>query len=584
MNQELQDQTQSTSVFQEPHSTYDVLFKLPYQHGFPVDSIMLTYWILTLDNVVKTKDESHEDFLKHLRTEKRLSNLAQKIFGNPELQEKSLQFLEHCLLSLGDLLLSKAQSESLSELDLDTLADSSDEQTNDFLEILNSIQEQYPKLPIFNLPTQIRELAPPKGNKPPGFISKTHSFRSQAKPSQISENSLHKLSKGLATASSALNSIDANDVRGLYQNLQSKYRNRFRLFSIKLQAEISNKLKQSHPEPKISTKRDTMQTVEQTSKFTTGLGLFNSQQRKVNLLRKKRQTSLHYRFTYPPSLEELDVKARNFDVNPEIDHGLIQAVFSGSAWQTNPTGVSILCKRVLMTVEDASSLELPPFEELGTLIIKASQAGEKQPVEKILESCSAVAQNLDSHQLHRLVKLATELPAMKEVLHDEFCAREASNLITSEKWDQLPKKDRINIGQLAKERHIYSVAEDKINHFLKEDTLSEIDVHRMTEITVKIMDQLVDFLAGIESIPADQGSLLAQVRSLSSEHSETLKDRIECIDHEFILECQVWLQTICQFLYQADSEYYLSVIRSIESLFVTVWKKVGEQLLKGLVV
>lgn len=91
------------------------------------------------------------------------------------------------------------------------------------------------------------------------------------------------------------------------------------------------------------------------------------------------------------------------------------------------------------------------------------------------------------------------------------------------------------------------------------------------------MSQLATFLEQEDSNPQAK-ELLRKLRVMHTQYSDTLNEKSEEADLEFSQTCQNWLHSICWYLYEQNSSHFYEVVREIESLFVTVWKKVEVQL------
>lgn len=261
----------------------------------------------------------------------------------------------------------------------------------------------------------------------------------------------------------------------------------------------------------------------------------------------------------------------------EADLVVLQGLLGGDFWQENPEEAARLCSRIFFLFR---KLQNQPSEEpdFRTSFKASAQTGDRSAIDPILEACQAQVASLPATQLKELAEWTHKSPDVREALYEAYCANQATQVIQSYKWDQLPQESRHKLSKVVNQQHVLQVAEKEMGDFLlKDPPLSKEEKRRLGSISVSIMLQMSQFLEK-EADNQQASILLRRLKVLMSQYSDDFSQKTEDASVEFSQACQDWLHSICHYLHEQDSQLYYAVARETESLFVTVWKKVEQQL------
>jgi len=301
------------------------------------------------------------------------------------------------------------------------------------------------------------------------------------------------------------------------------------------------------------------------------------------LVEEKKSTDLKFKFPTNSPLNCFEEGIQKFDEEKVIDQDLLKNTMDGDSWKTNPKGTSNLCRGILLASGQPNLQQLATSDQLDELCTQAATTERKELISELIKTCEHISSNMSPEQMEQINKAIKATPDAREVIHEECCKQEADRIIQQEEWHNLPKKDKLKLSKLANEKHVLEIAEQTIDQFLKQDHLSERDIQRMSFITLRVMDRLIRYLEQ-QTLDDEHMVLLDKVKLINEHHSDSLTGKIANVDQGFILECQIWLLNICRYIHDKDNQYYLSLVKEVESLFVTVWKKVEEQLSLGVAV
>ncbi len=261
----------------------------------------------------------------------------------------------------------------------------------------------------------------------------------------------------------------------------------------------------------------------------------------------------------------------------EADLLVLQELLGGRFWQENPEDASKLCSRIFFLFRE---LRNQPAEEPDFLASfkSAAQSKDCSAIEPVLKACQARVSSLPAALLKELAEWTRKSPDVREAFYEAYCSHQATKVIQSYKLDQLPQESRQKLSRLVNQQHVLQIAEKGMGDFLlKDPPLSREEKRRLGSISVSIMLQMSQFLEK-ESDNQEAAILLRRIKVLMSQYSDDFFQKTEDSSVEFSQACQDWLHSICHYLYEQDSRLYYAVARETESLFVTVWKKVEQQL------
>lgn len=307
--------------------------------------------------------------------------------------------------------------------------------------------------------------------------------------------------------------------------------------------------------------------------------------RKAKLMQTRRLNNIRYFYSVDSRLNALDGTFQDYEEDPFVDGELLEEVFEGSEeWKNNPTGYALLCKRLILLSDQVSMPEYPDLNQFETLFEEASKRSNPQPIQTILDTCSTIASNIDEERTSKILSAAKELPVIKQALTSVYYNSIAKKLIRENKWDLLGKMERAELGKESHRKHLQEIAGMRIDQFLKRDTMSPNEIKTLSKLTLDLMEQLIVFLQNDTSEKPLMESLKSNLSRINSKHRDRLSHRLEDMDSDLILECQIWLQYLCAYIHVTNAETYWNILNNVEELFDSVWKKIEQNLLGELVV
>ncbi|MBW7875286.1 MAG: hypothetical protein H3C47_04790 [Candidatus Cloacimonetes bacterium] len=259
-----------------------------------------------------------------------------------------------------------------------------------------------------------------------------------------------------------------------------------------------------------------------------------------------------------------------------MEKHLLYALLESDFWHKQPKEAAWLCARI-EKMHHKTDKEGTPTNDLIELFETAAKSKNGALVQSHLDSAKKGASTFTAKEQTDLLDWMNKLPDVRSALYEEYCHSEANAVIMSQNWHLLPKESRLKLSEAANVQHISQLIEGDLDNFFKQDVLSKNERKRLGLISLKIMSQLATFLEQEDSNPQAK-ELLRKLRVMHTQYSDTLNEKSEEADLEFSQTCQNWLHSICWYLYEQNSSHFYEVVREIESLFVTVWKKVEVQL------
>ncbi len=259
-----------------------------------------------------------------------------------------------------------------------------------------------------------------------------------------------------------------------------------------------------------------------------------------------------------------------------MEKHLLYSLLESDFWQKQPKEAAWLCARINKVHQKGDSNHTPTTE-LIELFESAAKSKNLSLIQAQLELAKQNAKAFTAKEQTELVDWMNKLPDVRSALYEEYCHSEANAVIMSQNWHLLPKESRLKLSEAANVQHISQLIEGDLDNFFKQDVLSKNERKRLGLISLKIMSQLATFLEQEDANPQAK-ELLRKLRVMHTQYSDTLNEKSEEADLEFSQTCQNWLHSICWYLYEQNSSHFYAVVREIESLFVTVWKKVEVQL------
>ncbi|PCJ21068.1 MAG: hypothetical protein COB02_00325 [Candidatus Cloacimonadota bacterium] len=314
-------------------------------------------------------------------------------------------------------------------------------------------------------------------------------------------------------------------------------------------------------------------TVLTPSKKKTQQSKEQTEPKSKNTKTKDKPSPLKLKLDYNSPLNKFDTSLPNTPSKP-IPSQLIVSTLQSELWKTNPQEFSELIYKILHLSND-SALGL---DNIFQLTQSSKESQDDNEILTLIQLAADYSKSLNKGQMEILNQYIHNLPEIGNLINNNHCEAEASKLIKSEKWDLLPKKDKIKLRKLANEKHLIEVAEIHMDDFLRKESLSDKDIENLGEITSILLEALVNFLEKSSENSDSFEDLLNKVKVLHKQHTDKMRSKITDIDDFFVTEIQNWLQELLQFIYERDEKEYLECIAHIEAMFISVWKKVEQQL------
>ncbi|MCO4783796.1 MAG: hypothetical protein KC646_15825 [Candidatus Cloacimonetes bacterium] len=288
---------------------------------------------------------------------------------------------------------------------------------------------------------------------------------------------------------------------------------------------------------------------------------------------KDKPSALGLKLNLSSPLNKFDDTLPNTPTRP-ISAELVISALESTLWATNPKEFSELVFKILH-LSNNTKLDII---HINKLVQVAKETKNDQGIKSLIHVSTKCSKSLNKGQMEILNKYIQNLPEIGNLINDNHCNLEATKLIQNEKWDKLPKKDKNKLTKLANEKHLIEVAEVHMDDFLRKESLSNQDLQNLGEITSVLLQALMTFLEKSAENSQSFEELINQVKILHQKHTDKMRSKISDIDEHFITEIQNWLQELLQFVYERDEKEYLECISNIEVMFISVWKKVEQQL------
>lgn len=288
---------------------------------------------------------------------------------------------------------------------------------------------------------------------------------------------------------------------------------------------------------------------------------------------KNKPAALGLKLNLTSPLNKFDNSLPNTPTRP-ISAELVISALESTLWLTNPKEFSELVYKILHLSND-TKLDIT---HINKLVQVAKETKNDSGIKSLIQVSTESSRTLNKGQMEILNEYIQNLPEIGNLINDNHCEIEASKLIQKEKWDKLPNKDKNKLTKLANEKHLIEVAEVHMDDFLRKESLSNQDLQNLGEITNVLLQALMSFLEKSAENSQSFEELISQVKILHQKHTDKMRDKISDIDVNFITEIQNWLQELLQFVYERDEKEYLECIANIEVMFISVWKKVEQQL------
>lgn len=376
----------------------------------------------------------------------------------------------------------------------------------------------------------------------PAEVTEMQSFRYKAggradRPKDLNE----RLSEIFAGVKAGIQKISPEEVQKFYQEAKQQSQKRLQQLTQKLQNRDFSEPEEQRPVPTV-------------------------------YKRQPRPSVLTEKMPDIPILKQLDAALIPYESRPP-DVTNLMALLSSSFWRTHPYGISNLCSRILTALLPEGSA-IPT--DLDSRFLQASVANRFADIKIILSDCIELIQLASAEKIAAITKVAASLSDVHDVLYQDFCSKEATRLIHTQNWDALTVGEKVKLSKLINQKHILHVAHRELEQFFQKDSLSHKEIENLGMISVKIIEKLILLLERDDN-PSSQ-HLLQKIRQVHQRHADNLRNRMGDTGRDFVAECQDWIHSICIYLYEQDNKHFYESVREIESMFVSVWKKVEEQL------
>ncbi|MCJ8347055.1 hypothetical protein MJH12_16050, partial [bacterium] len=425
---------------------------------------------------------------------------------------------------------------------------------NHYKDLLDSIQAEKFKDHLFLDPFHIDHPLLPAPTDCPVDISDLGTFRNSihvtSKESQTIKPSLaDQLIENTFEVIQLFGKLRPNEIQRVFQNLKHGSEKKYK--------QVIDQFKNLNllPSPQPSLKKSTQ-------KNPTKL---------IDLKAKPKALNLKLNLTSPLNrFDQVLPTTPSFPISAE----LVISALESRLWVSHPQEFSELVYKVLH-LSNNSKLRI---EDINRLVQVAQDTQNDQGIKSLIQVSIDCSKDLNRGQMEILNQYIQNLPEIGNLINNNHCELEASKLIEKEKWDKLPNKDKVKLVKLANEKHLIEVAEIHMDDFLRKQSLSNSDLENLGEITNVLLTALMGFLENSPENSESFNELLTKVQLLHKQHSDKMRNKITNIDEFFVTEIQNWLQELLQFVYERDEQEYLGCIAHIETMFISVWKKVEQQL------